>query len=93
MLPLWFLFYNLEQCLEQPEQSGPTGKSSIFEKWELGQKSDFFVGWGSKFGTTKCRTADISKIRNFEITKDELFDFSISEFILYFHDCLNDSNT
>ena len=23
-------------------------------------------GWGSKFGTTKCRTADISKIRNFE---------------------------
>ena len=30
---------------------------------------------------------------NIEITKVELFDFSISEFILYFHDCLNDLNT
>ena len=30
---------------------------------------------------------------NIEITKVELFDFSISEFILYFDDCLNYSNT
>ena len=30
---------------------------------------------------------------NIEITKVELFDFSISEFIFYFYDCLNDSNT
>ena len=30
---------------------------------------------------------------NIEITKVELFDFSISEFILYFYDCLNYSNT
>ena len=30
---------------------------------------------------------------NIEITKVELFDFSISEFILYFYDCLKYSNT
>ena len=30
---------------------------------------------------------------NIEITKVVLFDFSISEFILYFYDCLNYSNT
>ena len=30
---------------------------------------------------------------NIEITKRELFDFSIFEFILYFYDCLNYSNT
>ena len=30
---------------------------------------------------------------NIEITKVELFDFSISECILYFYDCLNYSNT
>ena len=30
---------------------------------------------------------------NIEITKVELFDFSICEFILYFYDCLNYSNT
>ena len=30
---------------------------------------------------------------NIEITKVELFDFSISEFILYFYNCLNYSNT
>ena len=30
---------------------------------------------------------------NIEITKVELFDFSISEFILCFYDCLNYSNT
>ena len=30
---------------------------------------------------------------NIEITKVELFDFSISEFILVFYDCLNYSNT
>ena len=24
------------------------------------------IGWESKFGTTKCRTADISEFRNFE---------------------------
>ena len=30
---------------------------------------------------------------NIEITKVELFDFSIFEFILYFYDCLNYSNT
>ena len=30
---------------------------------------------------------------NIEITKVELFDFSISEFILYFYYCLNYSNT
>ena len=29
---------------------------------------------------------------NIEITKVELLDFSISEFILYFYYCLNDSN-
>ena len=28
-------------------------------------------GWGSKFGTTKYRTADISKIRNFEYWNNE----------------------
>ena len=28
-------------------------------------------GWGSKFGMTKCRTADISKIRNFEYWNNE----------------------
>ena len=27
---------------------------------------DELFGWGSKFGTSKYRTADISKIRNFE---------------------------
>ena len=30
---------------------------------------------------------------NIEITKVELFDFSIFEFILYFYDCLHYSNT
>ena len=30
-----------------------------------------FVRWGSKFETTKCRTADISKIRNFEYWNNE----------------------
>ena len=30
---------------------------------------------------------------NIEITKVELFDFSIFAFILYFYDCLNYSNT
>ena len=29
------------------------------------------AGWGSKFGTTKCRKADISKIRNFEYWNNE----------------------
>ena len=24
------------------------------------------VGWGSKFGTTKCRTTDFSKFQNYE---------------------------
>ena len=27
---------------------------------------NIFVGWGSKFGTTKCRTTDISKFQNCE---------------------------
>ena len=49
-----------------------------------------YAGWGSTFGTTKCRTADISEFRNFEIsnikiTKVELFDFSIFEFVFYFY--------
>ena len=29
------------------------------------------IGWGSKFGTTKCRTADISRIWNFEYRNNE----------------------
>ena len=29
------------------------------------------MGWASKFGMTKCRTADISKIRNFEYENNE----------------------
>ena len=32
----------------------------------VGQGRELNRGWGSKFRTTKCRTADISKIRNFE---------------------------
>ena len=47
-------------------------------------------GWGSKFVTTKSRTADISKI---EITKVELLDFFIFKFISYIYVCLNCSNT
>ena len=37
--------------------AGAIFSAEIFLNW---------YGWGSKFGTTKCRTADISKIRNFE---------------------------
>ena len=29
-------------------------------------KSDMLPGWGWKFGTTKCRTTDISKFHNCE---------------------------
>ena len=33
------------------------------------------------------------EIANIKITKVELLDFSIFEFIFYFYDCLNDSDT
>ena len=41
-----------------------------------------FEGWGSKFGTTKCRTTDISEFQNceYKITKDESFEHFIFEF-------------
>ena len=44
---------------------------------------------------TKCRTADISgfEISNIKIRKVELFDFPIFEFIFYFYDWLNNSDT
>ena len=41
----------------------------INSKIKLWNNSSFAIlifGWGSKFRMTKCRTADISKIRNFE---------------------------
>ena len=53
------------------------------------------LGWGSKFGTTKCRTADISKIRNIEYWNNEsrVIWFFIFKFISYIYVCLNCSRT
>ena len=51
-------------------------------------------GWGSKFGTTKCRTADISKIRNFEYWNNKSYSiFLFWNLFFYFYDCFNYSNT
>ena len=49
------------------------------------------LGWGSKFGTTKCRTANISKIRNFEYWNNErsVIVFFNFRFFLNFFICLN----
>ena len=49
---------------------------------------NIFGGWGSKFGTTKCITADISKIRNFEYWNNEtwvirFFYFQINSLFLW----------
>ena len=46
----------------------------INSKIKLWNNSSFAIlifGWGSKFRMTKCRTADISKIRNFEYWNNE----------------------
>ena len=34
-------------------------------------KSDMLPGWGWKFGTTKCRTTDISKFHNCEYSNND----------------------
>ena len=41
-------------------------------------------GWGLKFGTTKCRTADISQIRNFEYWNNESRVIRFFYFQIYF---------
>ena len=38
----------------------------IFEILKFRNIGSYKFGWGSKSGTTKYKTADISKIRNFE---------------------------
>ena len=48
----------------------------------LTDHSDF--GWRSKFGTTKCRTADISKIRNFEYWNNASRNIRFFYFQIYF---------
>ena len=46
--------------------------------------SSVFHGWRSKFGTTKWRTADISKIRNFEYWNNESRVIRFFYFRIYF---------
>ena len=57
--------------------------------------SKFVWGGGQKLERLNVERPIFRKFEssNIEITKVELFDFSISEFILYFYDCLNYSNT
>ena len=72
-------------------------------KWKLNSKIKFsnnssfiILGGGSKFGTTKCKTADISKIQNFEYWNNESWVsrfFLFFYFISYIYVCLNCSNT
>ena len=40
--------------------------------------------WGSSFGTTKCRTTDISEFQNFEYEMDEKWVIRIFYFGIYF---------
>ena len=52
-------------------------------------------GWGSKFGTTKCRTTGILEfwITNIKMKKDESFDHFIFEFFKkFFRNYFNDQN-
>ena len=44
-------------------------------------------GCGTKFRMIECKTTDILnfKITNFEIAKDELFDYFIYKFIFYYY--------
>ena len=46
-------------------QHGSTSKQN---NWKLMRYSEFWslYRWGSKFGTTKCRTTDIMKCQNCE---------------------------
>ena len=55
----------------------------------------FFTGGGQNLERPNEERPIFRKFEtsNIEITKVELFDFSIFEFIFYFYDCLNYSNT
>ena len=63
VLPLWVLFYNFEQSLEQLEQPGITDKSSIFEKWgarlKVVSSTQGIKLITSKFDTVKFYTAKL----------------------------------
>ena len=73
----------------------PWGEFWIFFRIPLFISNNVLNGWGSKFGTTKYRTADILKIRNFEYWNNEsrVIRFFILKFISCIYVCLNFSNT
>ena len=44
----------------------------------------WLIDWGSTFGTTKCRTFDISEFRNFEYESHESWIIRFFHFWIYF---------
>ena len=74
-------------------------RSTDIRRYDVSEKRRFdemtFRGGGQNLERLNVERPIFRKFEtsNIEITKVELFDFSISEFILVFYDCLNYSNT
>ena len=69
-LTTWYLKLNSRWIFER--------RRIFFNWWKIGRRG------GSKFGTTKCRTADISEFLNFEYKNNESRIIRFLHFWIYF---------
>ena len=86
-------FYKVELFLMVASLRQCRGINEGRDAWFIAYtKFRWNIGWGSKFGTTKCRTTRNFEITNIKIKKNEFLDNYFRIFFLFFRNYLKTQN-